>query len=305
MSQTTNLRVPTRSLCFLANFLLAALNAIGQGLPPGVFDAGYAPDGRHWYGVATQALVPPSDMIRDNNWPPCWAPANDILTQAAAAFVDTLDAEPELAFIAGVITQELAGQLEQFAATQPGFLAELVAPNRKASCTPLAVVVPGGSELVYYQLYSRDVYNGWTLSWMDGNGWMLCGIGWCGWENVPKLGTVKRGADQLVGAVFKNWSADRARFAFLRVYFVPPADWTPISASVSSSPLGVNLAAYCQQHGYSSVVNLDNTGYGWRCTPGNASISVDEACKEQYGPSFSSRLTSPPPGKPYDWICVR
>jgi hypothetical protein len=302
MKLSKNLLVTTRSRFLLITLTVVAQSAIGQTLPPGVFDAGYTLNGKHVYGAVTQASVPPSDMIQDNNWPPCQAPANDILNQAADAFVDALDVDPVLAVIAGLITQELATQLEGFAATQPGFLAQLIAPNRTASCTPLAVLVPANSEVVSYQLYTRDVYNGWTLSAIDGNGWMLCGIGWCGWEDLPKVGLVNKGASQLVGAVFKNWSADRSRLASLVVYFAPQLSWVPTVSL--PGPLGVNLNAYCQQNGYSSVTNINDTGYGWRCMPGYASISVDQACKNQYGPQFSAELTSTPPGKPYDWICV-
>jgi hypothetical protein len=75
------------------------------------------------------------------------------------------------------------------------------------------------------------------------------------------------------------------------------------SAPQAGGYSGVDLARHCRSHGYAGVVNLDNTGYGWRCAPGNASISVDSACQEQYGAGFRAKLKSPPPGRAEDWIC--
>lgn len=66
---------------------------------------------------------------------------------------------------------------------------------------------------------------------------------------------------------------------------------------------GVNLDAYCRSRGHSGVINIDNTGYGWRCSPGNVGISVDDVCVKQYGVGTRARLLSPPPGRAGDWIC--
>jgi hypothetical protein len=67
---------------------------------------------------------------------------------------------------------------------------------------------------------------------------------------------------------------------------------------------GVNLAAYCAGHYGTSVKNIDNTGYGWRCEP-DRNISVDQACKEQYDNTYSAALLTPAPGGPNDWVCRR
>ncbi len=67
----------------------------------------------------------------------------------------------------------------------------------------------------------------------------------------------------------------------------------------------VNLQAYCARRSFTGVRNLDGTGYGWRCTPGDANIDVNQACAEQYGSNFAAQLLSEPPGKPNDWRCRR
>jgi hypothetical protein len=62
---------------------------------------------------------------------------------------------------------------------------------------------------------------------------------------------------------------------------------------------------YCKKQGQTLAIPTDNTGYGWRCTPGNTSLNVDQICKEQYGSQFYAKLISPPPGGMYDWRCMR
>jgi uncharacterized protein YecT (DUF1311 family) len=79
----------------------------------------------------------------------------------------------------------------------------------------------------------------------------------------------------------------------------------PSSLQQSNGRLPVDLARHCRSHGYNGVRNKDGSGYGWVCTPGDASLSVDEACREQYGNGFSAGLTSPPPGGMNDWFCRR
>lgn len=67
----------------------------------------------------------------------------------------------------------------------------------------------------------------------------------------------------------------------------------------------VDLQAYCARRSFTGVRNLDGTGYGWRCTPGDANIDVNQACAEQHGSNFAAQLLSDPPGGPNDWRCRR
>ena len=83
---------------------------------------------------------------------------------------------------------------------------------------------------------------------------------------------------------------------------------TAIGLSVSMNSLcysqSMDLDGYCRSRGYAGVSNLDNTGYGWRCQPGNASIDAFDLCKKQYGQGYQPSLKTPPPGGPNDWSCV-
>jgi len=67
----------------------------------------------------------------------------------------------------------------------------------------------------------------------------------------------------------------------------------------------VSLQAYCARRHYAGVRNIDGTGYGWRCTPGDSNIDVNQACAEQHGGEFAALLLSAPPGGPNDWRCKR
>jgi len=67
----------------------------------------------------------------------------------------------------------------------------------------------------------------------------------------------------------------------------------------------VSLQAYCARRSFTGVRNLDSTGYGWRCIPGDANIDVNQACAEQYSSNFAAQLLSEPPGGPNDWRCRR
>lgn len=67
----------------------------------------------------------------------------------------------------------------------------------------------------------------------------------------------------------------------------------------------VDLQAYCARRSFTGIRNLDGTGYGWRCTPGDANIDVNQACAEQYDSDFAAQLLSKPPGGPNDWRCRR
>jgi hypothetical protein len=221
----------TRSLS--ARILLSAVLALpclyaqapGQ---PGLSPPGLKPLGGNNYRITTQTLVPHGDQIRNNDWPPCNAPANDLLSKAAAGLAQGVVANPALALLASAVTQQLASQLENYAQTQPGFLAEIAAPNRKAACVPVAVVLPAGSTITGVSYMDGDGDRGAHTCGLDGNHRMVCGAGWCGWEHLITVGTtLAKGSEQLVGAIFQNWSADRGRWASLTVEFTAPQGWHP------------------------------------------------------------------------------
>jgi hypothetical protein len=66
---------------------------------------------------------------------------------------------------------------------------------------------------------------------------------------------------------------------------------------------GLDLKAHCKSRGFDDVINVDGTGYGWRCMPGRADLNVDQLCKTQFGPGFKAFLSTRAPGGPDDWRC--
>jgi len=64
-----------------------------------------------------------------------------------------------------------------------------------------------------------------------------------------------------------------------------------------------DIGGFCKAHGSQNAVNINNTGYGWRCSPGNLAISATQMCHEQFGPTAVAMLATPAPGRPNDWYC--
>jgi hypothetical protein len=69
---------------------------------------------------------------------------------------------------------------------------------------------------------------------------------------------------------------------------------------------GLDLQSYCQSlYGYNSNAILldDRDAYTWRCTQGDEmyEMSIEDACDQQYNPSYSASLGSR--SDPYSWAC--
>jgi hypothetical protein len=71
-----------------------------------------------------------------------------------------------------------------------------------------------------------------------------------------------------------------------------------------SQDLGINVDQYCRNHGHrDGARNVNGTGYGWKCEPGDSDLNIGEACREQYGAQFNAVLLTPAPGQAGDWRC--
>jgi hypothetical protein len=212
---------------------LCAQGPPGQpGLPaPGIHRSATA----GLYEATTQVLVEASDQIRNENWPPCEGAANNMLADAARAFIKASNADPKLKIIATILVGPIMQKLDEFARKSGGDIGLFIAPNRKASCKPLAVALPVGSVVRGFRLFAGDGGRGFHQCLQDGNGHFVCnvdhvngqivavpnGVAFCGWESVPPVTRISA-SNQVVGAVFKNWSHDRQRWASLTVLFRPP-----------------------------------------------------------------------------------
>jgi hypothetical protein len=86
----------------------------------------------------------------------------------------------------------------------------------------------------------------------------------------------------------------------------PPVPATPEQNLIAEQQVlrsDLDLNRYCTSRGFNGVVNVDGTGYGWQCVPGNVGIDVNQLCKEQFGNAFKAILISTPPGGKNDWRC--
>ena len=117
-------------------------------------------------------------------------------------------------------------------------------------------------------------------------------------------------------AWFKNYSRtcnqspnDAERATCISNYLSRHTSELRTAATLRQPPVtnggSVNLDLHCRIHGFTQGTrNLDGTGYGWRCEPNDANLSVDQACQEQYGSNYSARLRTSPPGGMNDWYCA-
>src|SRR4029077_16579719 len=86
-----------------------------------------------------------------------------------------------------------------------------------------------------------------------------------------------------------------------------PTTQTPTTPAPTATVLGgVDLQAYCQSLGYSSVQLVQNNAYGWRCVASNgstSSIDVIAACRAEYNdPAAEAHYSNY--NNPDSWYCT-
>jgi hypothetical protein len=125
-------------------------------------------------------------------------------------------------------------QVDKWARKQGGDIGFFPFLSRSATCKPLAVALPVGATVTGFRLFAGDGDRGFHQCLQDGNGRWVCnvehtngqvravpnGVAFCGWGSVPSPRRITA-ANQVVGAVFKNWSRDRDRRASLTVAYRP------------------------------------------------------------------------------------
>jgi serine/threonine protein kinase len=86
-----------------------------------------------------------------------------------------------------------------------------------------------------------------------------------------------------------------------------PTTQAPTTPAPTATVLGgVDLQAYCQSLGYSSVELVQNNAYGWRCVAGNgstSSIDVIAACRAEYNDPAAEAYYSNY-NNPDSWYCT-
>jgi serine/threonine protein kinase len=197
---------------------------------------GHAP----MYEAVARVLVGPGVDYVDSPWPPCEVKAGEPtplaqLKTGASLFTTMANLHRSLHLVATV-----SGDPDLNLGDN---LAFLLHPDPTAPCQPVALVLPVGSKIEGAHYFAIEATGSAANRCMyDDNHRFLCslddsggtvhhiqqGVDWCGWDTVldDRIDTTVTESDQVVGAVFKNWS-DRTRVAVLSVVFTPPAGWLP------------------------------------------------------------------------------
>lgn len=193
-----------------------------QGLPkPGL--KSLSPN--RWV-VVSERFIPHGDWAISEN-PDCSSDAKSALAQLGDAVLKSIVKNQDIENAVVPLVDQLAQEVDGFLRLQDGIIAHVLSPKRYASCAPIAVVLPKGSTITAIHLWAGDGDRGDAECTADpATQQTTCfPVGYCGWENVPSPGKI---SNQVVGAIFKNWSNDRARWASMQVEFTVPPGITPV-----------------------------------------------------------------------------
>jgi hypothetical protein len=182
----------------------------------------------NYYTATSQAWVQHGDQIRNDGWPPCESgtdSANQLKTLAKTVAL-AANVHPALKAAAIILSGPVIDNLESYAKQSGGDIGFILFPNRKATCKPVAVALPVGARIIEIAYFYGDGDAGSGACVPEGHGWVVCKCGYSGWEATQKNRVIGP-KDRVVGAVFKNWSHDRARWASIVVTFDPPPGWKP------------------------------------------------------------------------------
>lgn len=78
-----------------------------------------------------------------------------------------------------------------------------------------------------------------------------------------------------------------------------------LTPSMAFAQMGLDLNGYCVAHGYSGVMLIENTAYGWRCVTSSsetADMNLYDACAWQHGSAYPTPQFSDF-NNPNSWAC--
>lgn len=234
MLQTTHemRKKPYPELFCVITLLMFPLVSRAQGQPglpvPGNHsaDAGDCPKCKPGeFSTTVEKLVQHGQYVYVEN-PPCSADVNDDVKKLGRAAADY--ALPGLSEAAGPLIDQASAQAAKFIGDQArGTIGEILSKytNPTAQCELVAAIIPKDATVTAYSLWAGDGDRGISKCEKDANGWIVCSVGWSKWQEPD---AEKNDKTQVVGAVFMNWSDNRARWASLTVYYTMPAGEKPI-----------------------------------------------------------------------------
>jgi len=206
-------------------------NAQGQpGLPaPGNHsaEAGDCPKCQAGeFSTTAERLVGTGDYVYEEN-PPCSSDVSADVKKLGRALAD--DALPGLGEAAGPLVDQASANAARFIGGQTrGFVGELFSKysNPKAQCELVCAIIPKDASVKAYSLMAGDGDRGVGKCEKEGNGWIVCSVGWSKWQDPQEE---KNDKTQVACATFMNWSHDRARWASMSVYYSMPPGKKPIN----------------------------------------------------------------------------
>jgi hypothetical protein len=184
------------------------------GVPP--IQPGPMADTQSVQSVNAYVSVPSGDYILHSGIPGCGAnPWNGV--KAAANFIAGVRTGGMIGALVAIVSE--IGHSGRVGGSAGEILEGIYGP-RLASCAPVSVVIPAGSRILGVEYRARDAHYGDRPCDRDGNGWIVCGIGWSSFDPIQ---VTAAGDSMIVTAIFKNWSADLGRDAAITVHWVAPS----------------------------------------------------------------------------------
>ncbi len=174
------------------------------------------------FSVTANSTVDHGEYAYDN-YPPCETEMSADMKQLSHSLADAL--LPGSSEIAGpLIDANVEGTLHTLKSTFGGEVGKFLnkyAPSHSA-CVPVCAVVPKDATITAATYMAAEADGGGAAKCTkDTNGWIICPIGWSGWEDIERNGKLACGR-------FKNWSHNLSRQASLTVYFTVPEGSEPI-----------------------------------------------------------------------------
>jgi hypothetical protein len=137
-------------------------------------------------------------------------------SEAAGPLIDAVTGDVvQAAKKYGTNNEQLGASIRDFLAPKTG---------QYATCQPICVVFPQGSKFTAASLMAGDGSRGVSKCQRDGNGDIVCGVGYSSWDEPEQFNSGDKAG---VCATFRNWSHDRQRAASLTVFFIPPSGTKP------------------------------------------------------------------------------
>ncbi len=175
--------------------------------------------------VETRVWIPAGDYVHETD-PPCKSDRKALLDRIMQGIgTEGAKLSGPLAPLFGPMIADASGEVARSVEKSGGDLAKLLsqwhATDPSSTCRVIDVLLPAGATLAKIELVARE-----DGSAYDATGWHFCQVqelrcGELGWARFEDPMIKETGSRVWVGAIFKNWSDNRARRAAVRLWYWP------------------------------------------------------------------------------------